>query len=112
MKLMPQMLWQVDRSAYFPEPKCDGAMVDFALRPASARPQLPMTDAQFLGMVRLDTSQHASKRSSADTCHHHPYKTPPSRPQLSNDRQDLLLATGGRHKCAQDCVAVTPRPDA
>jgi hypothetical protein len=43
----------VDRSAYFPVPKCDGAMVDFALRPASARPQLPMTDAQFLGMVRL-----------------------------------------------------------
>ena len=49
----PRYLFKVDRSAYFPVPKCDGAMVDFELRPAAARPQLPMTDAQFLGLVRL-----------------------------------------------------------
>ena len=52
----PRYLFKVDRSAYFPVPKCDGAMVDFELRPAAARPQLPMTDAQFLGVVRPRTT--------------------------------------------------------
>ena len=48
----PRYLFKVDRSAYFPIPKCDGAMVDFELRPADARPQVPMTDGQFLSLVR------------------------------------------------------------
>ena len=51
----PRYLFKVDRSAYFPVPKCDGAMVDFELRPAAARPQLPITDAQFLSLVRPRT---------------------------------------------------------
>ena len=59
----PRYLFKVDRSAYFPVPKCDGAMVDFDLRSAAARPQLPMTDAQFLGLVRRYNNDIASRRA-------------------------------------------------
>lgn len=47
----PRYVFKIDRTAYFPQPKVHGALVDFALRTPSARHPLPTSDSEFLKMV-------------------------------------------------------------
>ena len=49
----PRYVFKIDRTAYFPQPKVHGALVDFALRSPSARHPLPTSDTDFLKMVSL-----------------------------------------------------------
>ena len=59
----PRYVFKIDRTAYFPQPKVHGALVDFALRSPAARHPLPISDADFLKMARPQPTDNAAARA-------------------------------------------------
>ena len=60
----PKYLFRVDRRLYVPRPKVDGAVVDFALKPSSERPDVP-SEAEFVSLVKRGNLQRRKVLSNS-----------------------------------------------
>jgi 16S rRNA (adenine1518-N6/adenine1519-N6)-dimethyltransferase len=60
----PSYLFRVDRRKYSPVPKVDGAVVDFALKDASQRPEVP-SEKEFIALVKRGFMQRRKLLSNS-----------------------------------------------